>query len=202
MVLHDPSLAAPLRLIWAGLNLHRPPFAPPPYSVESADSATRPQTACFTTSKGSGGWPVSFSALNCHAPCTGNPQTQHFVCTNVSCLTLCLTTNILAIMNLDMEDARQHACCLPVCVQGRSVREGKMHICGGIEGCNAAGSIELLAARSLALMRSLTEFEQKPFLDQAFEAPATKELARHTATRAAHFAGQLFLPSCPSVPHE
>ena len=52
-----------------------------------------------------------------------------------------------------------------------------------------AGSIELLAARSLALLRSLTEFERQPFLDQASESPATKELARHTATRATHFAG-------------
>ena len=58
MVWHDTSLAAPLRLIWAGLDLHRPPFAPPPYSVESAASASAPQTACFTTSKGDGGCPV------------------------------------------------------------------------------------------------------------------------------------------------
>ena len=54
---------------------------------------------------------------------------------------------------------------------------------------SGAGSIELLAARSLALLRSLTEFEHQPFLDQASESPATKELARHTATRATHFAG-------------
>ena len=54
MVLHDASLAAPLRLIWAGLDLHRPPFAPPPYSVESAASPSAPQTACFTTSKSDG----------------------------------------------------------------------------------------------------------------------------------------------------
>ena len=53
----------------------------------------------------------------------------------------------------------------------------------------SAGSIELLAARSLALLRSLTEFEHQPFLDQASESPATKELAQHTATRATHFAG-------------
>ncbi len=56
MVLRDASLAAPLRLIWAGLDLHRPPFAPPPYSVESAASASAPQVACFTTSKGDGGF--------------------------------------------------------------------------------------------------------------------------------------------------
>ena len=68
------------------------------------------------------------------------------------------------------------------------------------KSCAAAGSIELLAARSLALLRSLTEYEQKPFLDQASEAPATKELARHTATRATHFAGLLF--HCyPQSPH-
>ena len=55
MVLHDGSLAAPLRLIWAGLDLHRPPFTPPPYSVESAASPSAPQASCFTTSKGDGG---------------------------------------------------------------------------------------------------------------------------------------------------
>ena len=59
MVLRDASLAAPLRLIWAGLDLHRPPFAPPPYSVESAASASTPQVACFTTSKGDGGFQYS-----------------------------------------------------------------------------------------------------------------------------------------------
>ena len=58
---------------------------------------------------------------------------------------------------------------------------------------SGAGSIELLAARSLALLRSLTEFEHQPFLDQASESPATKELARHTATRATHFAGSHLL---------
>ena len=62
----------------------------------------------------------------------------------------------------------------------------------------AAGSIELLAARSLALLRSLTEFEQRPFLDQASDSPATKELARHAATRATHFAGLHFL-CCPGM---
>ena len=60
-----------------------------------------------------------------------------------------------------------------------------------VRGGAGAGAVELLAARSLALLRSLTEFEQKPFLDQASESPATKELARHAATRATHFAGQL-----------
>ena len=60
---------------------------------------------------------------------------------------------------------------------------------GGSMRVPGAGAIELLAARSLALLRSLTEFERRPFLDQASESPATKELARHTATRAAHFAG-------------
>ena len=75
-----------------------------------------------------------------------------------------------------------------------------------MRGCTAAGSIELLAARSLALLRSLTEYEQKPFLDQASECPATKELARHTATRATHFAGahlspllSLSFPLLPSI---
>ena len=69
------------------------------------------------------------------------------------------------------------------------------NLCSASKGLHtAAGSIELLAARSLALLRSLTEYEQKPFLDQASESPATKELARHTATRATHFAG---LPSPP-----
>ena len=63
-----------------------------------------------------------------------------------------------------------------------------------IQGTNrfmsaAAGSIELLAARSLALLRTLTEFEQRPFLDQASDNASTRELARHTATRATHFAG-------------
>ena len=54
---------------------------------------------------------------------------------------------------------------------------------------SGAGAIELLAARSLALLRSLTEFEHQPFLDQASESTATRELARHAATRATHFAG-------------
>ena len=54
MVLHDNSMAAPLRLIWAGLDLHRPPFAPPPYSVEGSASPEAPQTDAFTTSRGDG----------------------------------------------------------------------------------------------------------------------------------------------------
>ena len=71
MVLHDASLAAPLRLIWAGLDLHRPPFAPPPYSVESAASASVPQTACFTTSRGDGGCRKCLPVLGRRAPYPG-----------------------------------------------------------------------------------------------------------------------------------
>ena len=54
MMLHDGSMAAPLRLIWAGLDLHRRPFAPPPYSVEGSASPEAPQTDAFTTSRGDG----------------------------------------------------------------------------------------------------------------------------------------------------
>lgn len=54
MVLHDSSMAAPLRLIWAGLDLHRLPFARPPYSVEGSALPEAPQTDAFTISRGDG----------------------------------------------------------------------------------------------------------------------------------------------------
>lgn len=65
MVLHDDSMAAPLRLIWAGLDLHRPPFAPPPYSVEGSASPEAPQTDAFTTSRGDG-MPKPFCVVAAH----------------------------------------------------------------------------------------------------------------------------------------
>lgn len=80
--------------------------------------------------------------------------------------------------------------CLQVKMMHQTMQNWILYTRGPARTCRGAGAIELLAARSLALLRSLTEFEQKPFLDQASESPATKELARHTATRATHFAGQ------------
>ena len=65
LVVHDKSLAAPLRLIWAGLDLHSPPFAPPPYSVEGAASLGAVQAAAFTTFRGNGMFPLD-SRLPAH----------------------------------------------------------------------------------------------------------------------------------------
>ncbi len=63
LVVHDESLAAPLRLIWAGLDLHTPPFAPPPYSVEGAASPGAVPAAAFTTSRGDGMSPADLLLL-------------------------------------------------------------------------------------------------------------------------------------------
>ncbi len=106
MVLHDGSLAAPLRLIWAGLDLHRPPFAPPPYSVESAALPSAPQASSFTTSKGDGGSSVLYTCPGhvqlCIAYCLfvqGRPVLQQALCClsksqscgEVPCLIWCWT---------------------------------------------------------------------------------------------------------------
>lgn len=61
--------------------------------------------------------------------------------------------------------------------------------------CNAAGNVELLAARSLALLRSLTEYEEATFLDQTMSHAETKTLARDVAARATLIAGKLSLVS-------
>lgn len=53
LVLHDDSLAAPLRLIAAGLELHAEPFPPPPFGIEPAGSI-RALRAGYSTSKGRG----------------------------------------------------------------------------------------------------------------------------------------------------
>jgi hypothetical protein len=57
------------------------------------------------------------------------------------------------------------------------------------------GTVELLAARSLALLRSLTEYEEATFLDQTMSYSETKALAREVAARATQLAGALPDPS-------
>ncbi|EIE21981.1 hypothetical protein COCSUDRAFT_66773 [Coccomyxa subellipsoidea C-169] len=100
---HDPSLAGPLRLVAAGLDLHRPPFTVPPYAA-SPD---------------------------------GNPNWLE---------------------------------------QAHSTADGE-------------GTIELLVARSLALMTSLTEYEKASFLDQTIAHDDTRELAIEVAAQASQLAG-------------
>lgn len=51
------------------------------------------------------------------------------------------------------------------------------------------GTIELLVARSLALMTSLTEYEKASFLDQTIASEDTRELAIEVAARASQLAG-------------
>ncbi len=53
LALHDPSLAAPLRLILAGLNLHDPPFTVPPYSA-SPDGSSSGLEQAYSTAAGEG----------------------------------------------------------------------------------------------------------------------------------------------------
>lgn len=51
---HDPAMAAPLRLIAAGIDLHRPPFAVPPYSSKQPSGAVDLQRQGYTTAAGEG----------------------------------------------------------------------------------------------------------------------------------------------------
>jgi hypothetical protein len=62
----------------------------------------------------------------------------------------------------------------------------------------AAGSLELLAARSLALLRSLTDYERATFLDQACSHPATHARAQAVAARATFLAGSRLPQHCPT----
>ncbi|CAL8471502.1 g11044 [Coccomyxa elongata] len=103
LALHDPSLAGPLRLISAGLNLHSPPFTVPPYSA-SPDGSPNWVEQAYSTAAGE-------------------------------------------------------------------------------------GTVELLVARSLALMTSLTEYEETSFLDQTVAQEGTRELAIDVAARASQLAG-------------
>lgn len=58
--------------------------------------------------------------------------------------------------------------------------------------CVMAGSIELLVARSLGLMTSLTEYEDPTFLDQTIIHEKTRDLAIDVAARASRLAGNQF----------
>ncbi len=58
-----------------------------------------------------------------------------------------------------------------------------------------AGTIELLVARSLALMTSLTEYEETSFLDQTVAQEGTRELAIDVAARASQLAGERSTPT-------
>ncbi len=53
LALHDLSLAGPLRLISAGLNLHSPPFTVPPYSA-SPDGSPNWVEQAYSTAAGEG----------------------------------------------------------------------------------------------------------------------------------------------------
>jgi hypothetical protein len=69
-VLHDPSMAAPLRLIAAGLDLHKAPFTPPPYASKPTPGRGPGQQG-YTTQVGQGVWlpcQAATSLLVCH-PC-------------------------------------------------------------------------------------------------------------------------------------
>lgn len=63
--------------------------------------------------------------------------------------------------------------------------------------CACTGSLELLAARSLALLRSLTDYERATFLDQACSRPTTHAKAQAVASQATFLAGA----SVPSTAH-
>ncbi len=52
-MLHDPTLAAPLRLVEAGLELHARPFPPPPFGIEERGTI-RALRAGYSTSRGKG----------------------------------------------------------------------------------------------------------------------------------------------------
>ena len=52
-----------------------------------------------------------------------------------------------------------------------------------------SGAVELLVARALALLRSLTDYETATFLDQCCADPATRAAMRGVAGRATFLAG-------------
>lgn len=56
--------------------------------------------------------------------------------------------------------------------------------------------MELLAARSLALLRSLTDYERSTFLDQCCERRPTRSQAHAVAARATFLAGASSFSSC------
>jgi hypothetical protein len=64
-----------------------------------------------------------------------------------------------------------------------------------------SGAVELLAARALALLRSLTDFETATFLDQCCGDPVMHAAMRAVACRATFLAGArvclTLRPSCP-----
>lgn len=197
LVLHDPTLAAPLRLIAAGLALHAEPFPPPPYGMDTA-SSLRATTQSYSTVKAKG------ALLPC---CSVPPEPVRKVRLQDQSLAACLASQACWHR---MSHAQQCACCDGAtwdgvgmgCTGPRNVCLVKLTVCmmARLRVCwGGAGAVELLAARCLALLRSLTDYQTHTFLDQACAAPATRNAAAAVAGRATFLAGACPRPCGPGA---